>query len=169
MGGLAAEAETLQIEVLPGDLLNADSQVRVQPDVLLSSESSLVFVEAKAVKRAAFQPSQLARELLVTRDHSAGRRAVLLLLLGSAPPVAVRRRGHMPIEEAIALGAFDLVERGLDGTSAGVEVCWTTWQSIAETASLSAASFTNPDPSVVAAVRRQAAVLQSAIDVHSQP
>src|SRR5690606_10544575 len=146
----------------------ADSQVRVQPDVLLSSESSLVFVEAKAVKRASFQPSQLGRELLVTRDHSKGRRAVLLLVLGSAPPVAVRGLGRMAIEEAIALGAAELVERGLDGTSAGVDVCWTTWRSISETVSNSAAVFTNPDPSVVAAVRRQASVLQAAINVHSQ-
>jgi hypothetical protein len=166
--GLAAEAESMQLDVLPGDLVSAGSHVRVQPDVLLSSESSLVFVEAKAFKRASFQPTQLGRELLVTRDHSKGRRAVLMLVLGSAPPVAVRGHGRMPIEEAIALGAAELVERGLDGTSAGVDVCWTTWQSIAETVSISAVSFTNPDLSVVAAFRRQASILQAAINVHSQ-
>lgn len=168
---LPTQAEMMQIQVLPGDLVNADPPVRVQPDVLLSSQSLLVFVEAKAVKRAAFQASQIARELLVTRTHAEGRRAVLMLVLGGAPPVAVRGHGRMSIDDAIAFGGAGLVGAGreFDRESIGVDVCWTTWQLIAETVSISAASFANPDPSVVAAVRRQAAVLQTAIAVHSQP
>jgi hypothetical protein len=164
---LASEAESLRIGVLPGDLSTLDSQIRVQPDVLIESESWLVFVEAKSVHRAAFQPNQLARELLVTRDHADGRHAVLLLVLGSAPPVAVRGQGRMPIEEALQAGLARAGSPALDFASTDVHVTWTTWSAIAAATGLALTQFTNPDPSVTAAVSRQVRALQSAIDVHS--
>jgi hypothetical protein len=166
--GLAADAEAMRIEVLPGDLVTVGSQVRVQPDVLMESESWFVFVEAKAVNRASFQPNQLSRELLVSRGHSEGRQAVLMLVLGSDPPVAVRGHGRMSIDDAIELGGPELAGRGLDTESAGVHVCWTTWKTVADTVDLSLADFANPDPSVEAAVSRQVQALRSAIDVHSR-
>lgn len=167
---LAVHAETLTVEVLPGDLTTADGDVRVQPDVTMSSDSMFVLVEAKAPNdRSSFQPEQLARELVVTRDHARGRLAVLLLVLGAEPPVPVRGHGRMAVDEAIALGLTGLAARGVNASRGQVDVCWTTWGAVADRTALALAGFRNADPSVVSAVSRLAHQLTNAIRVHTTP
>jgi hypothetical protein len=166
---LGADADAMAVEVLPGDLKTDDGQVTVQPDVLLSSDSTFIFVEAKAPSnRASFQPEQLARELVVTRDHARGRIAVLLLILGTEPPIALRGQGRRSVEDAITHGLGSLAARGLETSKGKVDVCWTTWQRIAERTGSCLATFSNADPSVVSAVTRCAHQLTDAVRAHSE-
>ncbi|MFK5634257.1 hypothetical protein [Ornithinimicrobium sp. LYQ103] len=164
---LGTDPEALSVSVLPGDLTTDGLQVRVQPDVLITSDSLFVLVEAKAVRRASFPPQQLAREVLVTRDRAEGRRAVHLLVLGAPPPVQVRGLGPLQMQDALTVGLDLLKDRVADRSTDGVEVLWTTWESIAHSVGTSLSAFTNPDPAVVGSVQRMGEALRTAIDIHS--
>lgn len=164
---LVADAEALSVSVLPGDLATDGEHVTVQPDVLITSDSLFILVEAKAVRRASFQPEQLARELLVARDRAEGRRAVLLLVLGAPPPVRVRGLGLLQVKDAIRVGLDLLQGRVRDRTTESVEVRWTTWQAISDRVGTSVGGFTNAHPSVVASVHRMGEMLRTAVETHS--
>ena len=103
---LINEIEEAELRFLPGDMALAPSRVGsdqlvVQPDALITSPSSFALVEAKRVRASSFQPEQLAREYVATMAH-AGTRTPLILLLGAEPPVLVRGRGRMSLEQAIS-------------------------------------------------------------------
>lgn len=165
---MAEEAEALTVSTLPGDLTTNCGRVRVQPDALLASDKLYVLVEAKApATRAAFAPHQLAKEIVTTRDNAAGRCAILLLVLGTPPPLLVRGHGRLSLNDAIELGAPALTAARVDPSPGNTSVRWTTWRHIAAQVQAAAQRFTNPDPSVLTAVTRAVHQLTDAVSVHS--
>lgn len=88
---LIAEVEDAMVSVLPGDITLAGSTIRVQPDVLLTSASTYTLVEAKRIRPSSFQTDQLARELIATVQQAGEGVPLLLVILGSPPPVRVSR------------------------------------------------------------------------------
>ena len=67
------EVEEATVSFLPGDVPLANSMIRVQPDVLLTSASTYTFVEAKRIRRSSFQTDQLAREPIATVQQAGER------------------------------------------------------------------------------------------------
>jgi len=94
---LAEEIEQAEVTVLPGDTaLNPAghgkrAKVVVQPDATITSPSVYALVEAKRIRRSSFQPEQPAREFVAAtvEAQASGRRPLLLLILGTPPPVTV--------------------------------------------------------------------------------
>ncbi|MEO7127084.1 MAG: hypothetical protein ABI382_10725, partial [Nakamurella sp.] len=71
--GVGADAEGFDVDVLPGDEQIAALGIRAQPDVLLTSASHYILVEAKGMKPgASFQPEQLYREAMIAEHCSGG-------------------------------------------------------------------------------------------------
>ena len=95
---------TLELEVLCGDRVSTIGPTRVQPDVLLEDDESIVFVEAKRIRGGSFQPEQIARNLLVLEQLRGSRTALLLLVIGTPPPVRVSKAGLMSVQEAAGDG-----------------------------------------------------------------
>lgn len=85
------EVEEATLSLLPGDVPIANSTIRVQPDVLVTSSSTYTFVEAKRIRPSSFQTDQLARELILTVQQAGERVPLLLVTLGSPPPVRVNK------------------------------------------------------------------------------
>lgn len=164
---LSSHVEDMAVSILPGDLALEEGVIRVQPDVLMSTNEDLILVEAKAIGRATFQTEQLAREALIAHRHAAGRRAVVLLVLDTPPPIAVRGHGRLSITEAMEVGIHGIAGRLPTVPVADVEVRWTTWTDIATRTEQSLASFTNPNPSVMASVQRMSRTISAAIRAHS--
>jgi hypothetical protein len=164
---LAATVEQMSVSILPGDLTAGEFGVRVQPDVLLTSDSHFVLVEAKAIRRSSFQVEQLAREVLVTQARREGRYGVVLLVLGAPPPVLVKGLGRVAIDDAVREGLQRIAARTSVLPEIDVDVLWTTWSSIADLARQRVDSFANPDPSVTASVHRLGHNLLAAIEAHS--
>jgi hypothetical protein len=176
---LVNEIEEAELRFLPGDMALAPNrsgkdQLFVQPDALITSSSSFVLVEAKRVRTSSFQPEQLAREYVATMAY-AGTRSPLILLLGVEPPVLVRGRGRMGLEQAVSselesvlfrannerLTVEGLVERIPD------VFCWITWAELSAVIGSQAAGFSTADPSVNASVRRLAKSIGSSIAWHA--
>jgi hypothetical protein len=167
---VAADAEDLVFEVLPGDLELPDLSIRAQPDALLHSEDSFVFVEAKRLRTSAFQEEQLARELLLTAHHAAGRQPLLLLVLGAPPPVPVRGHGRLDIADAVRLGYRLISERlGKDWPICDprATVAYVTWTDIASMAISVAETYEIDDDSALRAIRRIATSVGDAVAAHS--
>lgn len=173
--------EAAEVLVLPGDRTacrrgepDADP-VRVQPDTIIRSTDSWVFVEAKSQQpRATFQPEQLARELVVTLEQARERHPLLLLVLGSPPPVKVRGRGASAIREAIAtdLAAVTRLQPDSPDLQQLVDrvdevVAWTTWNEIAAVVTNALPSVTTGNGSVDAGVHRAARLLLDAVERHA--
>ena len=166
---VASDVENQVVDVLVGDLELPELQVRAQPDALLTSDRSYVFVEAKRIKTSAFQEEQLARELLLTAQHAAGRQPLLLLVLGAPPPVRVRGQGVLGIADAVSLGATKIGERL--GTTVAMPdpvtmVAWTTWAEVADAVGRAADAYECPDRSALQAIRRLAASVGDAVHAH---
>lgn len=132
------EIEQAEVSLLPGDVPLENSSVRVQPDVLLTSPSTYTFIEAKRIRPSRFQTDQLAREFVATLQQAGERAPLLLVILGSPPPVAVNKfPRRVPLEEAItqrleplaaswdpAVPPDDLTSRIDDS------LAWATWADI---------------------------------------
>lgn len=173
------QAEPATLSLLPGDMAINPSSVPaqrfiVQPDAVITTPEVFCFVEAKRIKTSAFQPEQLARELVATISN-AGEREPLLFLLGVEPPVAIRGLGKMPLQDAIQLQLPGVLERA-GGIGYSVEelmakiddvVCWITWNDVASSVVVQEASFSCGDPSTDAAVRRTSTQVLNAISWHS--
>lgn len=171
--------ESAVMDFLPGDLpLVAESgplkKLYVQPDAVLTTENSFVLIEAKRIRRSAFQPQQLAREYVAALAHSQ-RRSPLILVLGAEPPIQVKGRGRLSIEEAIQYELRDvLLQSGGDTDdyelllSAIPDVfCWITWDEVAAVVAKQAAAFASLESSVHASVQRLAGSITSALAWHS--
>jgi hypothetical protein len=91
--GIAAQIEDCELSVLPQELKLQPAEIVVQPDALLETVGGYVLVEAKRIKKASFQREQLAREYLAVLREAKARDPVLLLILGSPPPVTVKKQG----------------------------------------------------------------------------
>lgn len=176
---LVKEIEEAELRFLPGDMTLApnrlgNDQMVVQPDALITSPGSFVLVEAKRVRANSFQPQQLAREYVATMAHAATR-IPLILLLGAAPPVLVRGRGRMSLEDAITSELESVLLRAnneqleMEGLVERVHdvFCWITWSELSAVIGSQAADFSATDPSVNASVQRLAKSLCSSIAWHA--
>ncbi|MDR6637090.1 hypothetical protein [Paenarthrobacter nitroguajacolicus] len=175
---LSKTIEAATLDFLPGDLPLAPpgvrSQIDVQPDALLTTEDTFTLVEAKRIRRSAFQPHQIAREYVATLLH-AGTRTPMIFLLGVEPPVHVKGRGRVSLEEAVDAELTKVLsqcgDHGLDHDWMLDKVpevfCWISWKDFHEVICRQTAAVSTSDPSVDASIQRLAASISSAIDWHS--
>lgn len=169
----AAEAEAMTVSVLPGDVhgVQADGTPTpwsVQPDVRMESWRAAVWVEAKRIRPASFQPHQLARTLHALLTNIDQQVPLLVLVLGTPPPIRVARVGTLDIPEAVehSLASFD-DQQDLLATGAREAVAWITWAELASAVRHAVARLDVPDPSATASVRRMADGVDRAIAWHS--
>ncbi|GAA2501940.1 hypothetical protein [Terrabacter carboxydivorans] len=170
MTAAQADIEQVTVDLLPGDLARPDLELRAQPDVLIDSAETFVFVEAKRLRRSSFQADQLAKELLLAAEHGQGRNPVLLLVLSAPPPIRVQGHGTLTIEEAVLLGQQLISARR--GRQVGVpnaldSVAWTTWGDIGRAVAAAAQDYNNPDESTHNAVTRIAMTVSEALRIHA--
>lgn len=166
---VAAEVERAVVDLLPGDLIEPDLSLRVQPDAVISSPSTYVFVEAKRIRTSLFSVEQVARELLVTTHHGAGRQPLLLLVLGTPPPLRVKGHGAVPVADALQLGIDSIsarLEHDLPALNADSLVAYVTWAEIAAQVELAAAAYRATDDGAGQTIKRLAASLTQAVQVH---
>ncbi|WP_458106737.1 hypothetical protein M1D51_12535 [Arthrobacter sp. R3-55] len=176
---LVDHIENAEMQFLPGDLTLAPNsgalnQLFVQPDAVLTTESSFVLIEAKRIRRSAFQPQQLTREYVATLAH-AGERTPLILLLGAEPPLQIKGRGRRSIEDAIQFELRDvLLQSGIYECDYELILgripdvfCWISWDEVATVVSRQAAAFASLESSVHASVQRLAGSITTALDWHS--
>lgn len=136
---VVAEIEDATVSLLPGDVPLANSAVRVQPDVLLTSASTYTLIEAKRIRFSSFQTDKLVREFVATVQQAGERSPLLLVILGSVPPVAVDKIiGRVTLEDAITR-RLDQVDAWSGGAKVSPQVpatlipevvAWTTWGEI---------------------------------------
>ncbi|MGH3623461.1 MAG: hypothetical protein ACRDQ5_16965 [Sciscionella sp.] len=147
----------------------------MQPDALVSSANCYALIEAKRLKSSVFQPEQLAREYVAVTRDAGPRTPLLLLLLGSPPPVRVRGHERLDIAEAVALHIESVLDRtehhGLSLTSLQQqlpETCaWITWHELAHVVADQQARYATDDPSVAGSIRRLATSITRAISWHA--
>jgi hypothetical protein len=175
----ARDAEAFTVDFLPEVVLNPAgvgkaAQVVVQPDALLSGPGSLVLLEAKRLRASSFQPEQLAREYLTVTALADGRAPLLLLLLGTPPPIRVAGHGCLSVTDAIGLH-LDAVHARLDRHPWSLarlreqldrSWAWTTWTQLAEVLHTQNPPGTYADPSVAAAVTRMVTAVEEATHWH---
>jgi len=169
------EIEQAELTLLPDELMitrHDAGAVVVQPDGVLVSPSCYVLIEAKRIRRSAFQAEQLAREYAAVLQEAHGRTPLLLLLLGAPPPVSVAGEGRLSVEEAIArhLSKFTPpaeVPRLLDTVSN--VVAWTTWDQLRQVVESQAAAFRCDDDSVAGSVARLSGAVTDAVRRHAEP
>ena len=168
------EIEDVVISMLPGDVVLGTSGVTVQPDTTMISPSTYVLLEAKRIRRSAFQADQLAREFVAVLQESRDRAPLLLLVMGSPPPVFVRGfAGRTVIADAIA-SRLPLVEARRDLKLSDRELidripevmAWVTWGEIREVVAQSRDQL-EVGTDMAGTVRRLADAAIAAIDWHS--
>ena len=108
--------------------------------------------------------------------RDAGSRSpLLLLILGSAPPVSVQGLGRLGLEEAVRLHMRSVLDRAeghhLDEATLvdhmSDVLAWITWQEVGRAVEEQRALFRSGDPSVDRAVSRVADSVTQAIARHS--
>jgi hypothetical protein len=174
-GRVAAEIEDALISLLHGDIPLADSTIRVQPDVLLTSPSTFTFVEAKRIRSSRFQADQLAREFVATLQRAGDRVPLFLVVLGSPPPVAVDKMpGRVQLGEAVTQ-RLGRVMPDLEPSSSIHELisripetlAWTTWAEIRTVLGANRDRFSGAPHGLAATVTRLCDAAMTAIDWHS--
>lgn len=135
---LVSEIEDVATSVLSGDIELGRSGVTVQPDALITGPSTYVLVEAKRIRRSSFQERQLAREFVAVLQEAADRTPLLLVILGSPPPVVVRGFPDRVDPATAIAGRLNTVE-GREGLGLSDDelvarapeiLAWTTWSEI---------------------------------------
>jgi len=146
----------------------------VQPDALLETLGGYVLVEAKRIRRASFQREQVAMEYLAVIREAKTRAPVLLLILGSRPPITVKKQGLRSITEAITEHLPQvLANTGADERFEDLVkripkvVSWITWAEINTVIARQLSSMKVEDPSLRGTVERLATAVSAAIAVHS--
>ncbi|MEU4746202.1 hypothetical protein AB0G02_37875, partial [Actinosynnema sp. NPDC023658] len=126
------------------------------------------------IGRSSFRPQQLAREYLAVHREAGDRTPLLLLILGSPPPVLVDGGGRLPVHDAIALHLPTVLgltphPLPLDELTARIpEVCaWTSWRELTDTVTAQHGRTTTADPSTAAAVTRLVTSITRAVTRHS--
>lgn len=169
------EVESATLSFLPGDVSLRHSTIRVQPDAVLTSSSCYTFVEEKRIRPSRFQRDQLARELIATVQEAGDRVPLLLVVLGSPPPVLVDGiPGRVLLEDAISQ-RLDGVEAQRDAQPYREElimcipevVAWTTWSDIRAVVAGNRNRFSTAPDSLAASVTRLCDAAITAIDWHS--
>jgi hypothetical protein len=170
---ITASIEDADIEVLPGDIAPrlASGSVAawtVQPDVTIAAATTLCLVEAKRIRPASFQRAQLARTLIGLRHSAEDRATLLLLVLGSAPPLRVARLGRLSIEQAVEVGLSELDQTDVIAVRelAGASVAWITWDEVQSVVHDAQIGIGTLPESVRASVARVASSVTGAIDWH---
>lgn len=173
MAGIA-DVEQLSVLVLPGDVRathenGSPSEWAVQPDVRLESLRTTVWVEAKRIRSASFQEHQIARTLQAMLTSTGHEVRLLVLLLGSPPPVKVKGLGKVAIADTVAhsTSTIDGSERKILMAASHDAVAWLTWEELATAVRAQAELYSSADPSTVSAVRRTTAAIERAITWHS--
>jgi hypothetical protein len=117
---------------------------------------------------------QLAREYLAVLREAGTRAPVLLLILGSPPPVTVKKQGLRDIEEAIKDHLQEVLantgaDESLDDLLSRIPevVSWITWAEIDTVVARQLSSMKVEDPSLRGTVERLATAVSTAIAVHS--
>lgn len=175
MAAVAEQIEDADVFILPPELTLQPGGVIVQPDAVIESTGSYVLVEAKRIRRASFQPEQLAREYLAGLREARDRVPALLLILGAPPPVMVKRHGLREINEAISEHLPSLLARsGADDediselvTGIPEVVSWITWAEIDEIVRRQLGVLEVNDPSLRRTIERLAGAIASAIEIHT--
>jgi hypothetical protein len=134
-----------------------------------------VLVEAKRIRRASFQPEQLAREYLAVLREAGTRDPVLLLILGSPPPFTVQGQGSKEVLQAISESLPLVLEKtGAEGELSddllkriAEVVSWITWAELDTVIARQLASMKIEDPSLRGIVERLAKAVSTAIAIHS--
>lgn len=170
----AAECEDAEVVLLPEQSVLPGGVV-VQPDAEFISPSVYTLVEAKRIRRSAFQPEQLARELAAAVWNAGDRAALVFLILGELPPVSVRGLGRVSIRGAIAHALPALVARGsidessIPGLLDSIDsvVAWTTWSDVASAVAGAAKTYTTGDPSADRTIARLVSDLSNAVSWHT--
>ena len=147
----------------------------VQPDATLAMPGCHVLVEAKRIRRSAFQAEQLAREYVTLLSDAGAKTPLLLLVIGAPPPVAVKGHGRLDPVDAVMLHLETVVGRanGNVGTMALVSaqlpdvLAWITWAEIGEIVTREAAALTELSYGLSGTVQRLASAVSTAIDWHS--
>jgi hypothetical protein len=137
---VAEEVERAEISLLPGDIFLGQTRVHVQPDATILTPSTYVLVEAKRIRRSAFQADQFAREFVAVLQEAEDRIPLLLLVLGAPPPVQVRGFAErIEVLSAISQRLADVAsreDRGLTDEELVGRVpevaAWITWAEIRE-------------------------------------
>jgi len=177
---LAEQVEELTFSLLPGDIALASDPPKgkgrftLQPDGILQSPFVYCMLEAKRIKRSAFQPEQLAKEFLAVLQEAGNRSGLLFLVLPEAPPVSVTKCGRLALREAVTNWLPRVHERA-DGefppiahlcSAIDSTLVYTTWRRIYEEVEDALCKFSSPDPSVNRSVRRLANSVLDAINWH---
>lgn len=177
---LSREIEDAEVVFLPDEVvLNPNGRSRsdrliVQPDAAITTPTVHALVEAKKIGRSSFQPQQLAREYLAVTQEAGDRAPLLLLILGTPPPVAIAGHGRLPIHDAIAHHlptVHPLIHHPdpLDELTGRIpDVCaWTTWHDLAYTVADQDARTTDTDPSTTATITRLVTSITHAVARHA--
>lgn len=85
----AEELEVAEVTLLPDQMELGPGRLIVQPDATIVSPATYTLIEAKRIRRSSFQVGQLAREFVALMATAGDRSPLLLLFLGSPPPVQV--------------------------------------------------------------------------------
>jgi hypothetical protein len=178
---LAEQVEDLTFSFLDGDIdltkhrSKGKAQLCVQADGILASRDVYCMLEAKRLKRGAFQPEQLAREFLAVIQEAEGRSGLLLLLLPKEPPVCVSGHGRLPLSEAVKRWLPRVLERAdsnfapLDELHSKIDsmVAFTTWARISKEVKAAITKFSGADDSVRRSIFRLSQAVLDAIDSHA--
>lgn len=172
----AEELEEAEVTLLPDQMeLGPGGRLVVQPDATIASPATCTLIEAKRIRRSSFQVDQLAREVVALLATAGDRSPLLLLLLGSLPPVAVAGRGRLSLEAAIAAGLADVlavtpeVDVSLDALMDRLPetMAWITWGEIADVTRRKAELFREAPNGLAGTVSRLAPAVTDAINWHS--
>ncbi|HEX7304798.1 hypothetical protein [Lentzea sp.] len=178
---LSGEVEDAELTFLPEEItLNPDRRARgerliVQPDAFVITPSCAALVEAKRIRSSSFQPQQLAREYLAVTRGANGRKPLLLVVLGTPPPVLLAGEGRMTVHDAVARhlpvvhGLASAHPVPLDDLTARIdEVCaWITWAELVDVVVEQQGRLAVADPSVAASIGRLVASVVRSVARHS--
>lgn len=173
---VVAEIEDAAVSLLPGDVPLVNSTIRVQPDVVLTSPSTYTLIEAKRIRSSSFQTDQLAREFIAAVQQAGQRVPLLLVILGSPPPVVVDKIvGRVSLEDAITR-RLDQVGDWSGGTTLSHEdlaalipevVAWTTWDEIRDVLAANRLRYSAAPEGLGSTVSRLCDAAIAAINWHS--
>jgi hypothetical protein len=180
-GLLADQIENATLDLLPGDVFLSEyppageGQLYIQPDAIIRTPDVYCLLEAKRIRRGSFQPEQLAREYLAVLQEAGDKTPLLLLVLPSEPPVAVRSNGRKSLHDAVAQWLEPVLARVDSELPSAIElvaqidsvVASTTWDEVSKCVADGLAELDGLDTSVGRSMSRLAASVQSAIEWHS--
>ncbi len=170
----ADELDEAEVMLLPDQISLGPGRLVVQPDAAVVSPSTYTLIEAKRIRRSSFQVNQLAREIVALLSIADDRSPLLLLLLGSPPPVAVAGRGRLSLEGAVAAGLADVlaatpeVKVSLDALMDRLPetIGWITWGEISDVTHRQASLFREAPDGLAGTVSRLASAVIDAIEWH---